>query len=123
MRALASLKLTVGLLIVIAIVLSWATIVESLRGTEAGQAIYNSIWFYGLQGVFSLNIVAALWERIDAAEGAMPPCRDADSLRAFLVKLASRLVPESLSQEGGRPGVRAVAGASRSIRGVPVSSR
>lgn len=63
MRALASLKLTVGLLIVIAIVLSWATIVESLRGTEAGQAIYNSIWFYGLQGVFSLNIVAALWER------------------------------------------------------------
>ena len=28
MRALASLKLTVGLLIVIAIVLSWATIVE-----------------------------------------------------------------------------------------------
>lgn len=63
MRALASLKLTVGLLIVIAIVLSWATIVESLQGAEAGQAIYNAFWFYGLQGVFSLNIIAALWER------------------------------------------------------------
>ncbi len=63
MRALASLKLTVGLLIVIAIVLSYATILESMRGTEAAQSVYNAMWFYALQGLFSLNIVAALWER------------------------------------------------------------
>ncbi len=88
------------------------------RGQDSRHARPSAVSTLGVQGA-----VAALWERIDAAEGAMPPCRDADSLRAFLVKLASRLVPESLSQEGGRPGVRAVAGASRSIRGVPVSSR
>ncbi len=62
-RTLASLKLTVALLILIAVVLSCGTILESLRGAEAGRAIYYAWWFIGLQGLFALNIVAALWER------------------------------------------------------------
>ena len=62
-RALASLKLTTALLIVIAVVLSFGTILESLRGTEAARAVYYAPWFFALQGLFALNIVAALWER------------------------------------------------------------
>jgi ABC-type transport system involved in cytochrome c biogenesis permease subunit len=62
-RALASLKLTVILLLSIAALLSLGTILESLRGAEAGRAVYFAPWFFALQGVFALNIVAALWER------------------------------------------------------------
>lgn len=62
-RALASLKLTTALLIVIAVVLSIGTVLESVRGTEAARAVYFAPWFFGLQGLFALNIVAALWER------------------------------------------------------------
>ncbi len=62
-RTLASLKLTVVLLVVIAVVLSAGTILESMRGTEAARAVYYAPWFYALQGLFGLNVVAALWER------------------------------------------------------------
>ncbi len=62
-RALASLKLTTALLVLIALVLSAGTILESLRGTEAAQAVYAAPWFYALLVVFSLNVVAALWDR------------------------------------------------------------
>lgn len=62
-RALASLKLTTALLILLAVVLSIGTIIESLRGTEAARAVYYAPWFFALQGVFALNIAAALWER------------------------------------------------------------
>lgn len=62
-RALASLQLTVVLLIVIAVVLSAGTILESLRGAEAARAVYHAAWFYALQGVFAINVIAALWER------------------------------------------------------------
>ncbi len=62
-RALASLKLTVVLLLAIAALLSLGTILESLQGAEAGRAVYYAPWFLALQGIFALNIVAALWER------------------------------------------------------------
>ncbi len=62
-RALASLKLTVALLLVISVVLSLGTILESMRGAEAARAVYYAPWFFALQGLFALNIVAALWER------------------------------------------------------------
>ena len=62
-RALASLKLTVVLLLAIALLLSLGTIIESLRGAEAGRAVYYAPWFLALQGLFGLNILAALWER------------------------------------------------------------
>jgi cytochrome c-type biogenesis protein CcsB len=62
-RTLASLKLTIVLLLVIAVMLSFGTILESLRGAEAARAVYDAPWFYGLLGLFALNILAALWER------------------------------------------------------------
>ena len=62
-RALASLKLTVVLLLVIAVFLSMGTILDSLRGAEAARAVYYAPWFFALEGLFALNIVAALWER------------------------------------------------------------
>ncbi len=63
LRVLASLALTVVLLVVIAVVLSCGTILESLQGAEAARAVYYAPWFFALQGLFALNIVAALWER------------------------------------------------------------
>jgi ABC-type transport system involved in cytochrome c biogenesis permease subunit len=62
-RALSSLKLTVVLILMIAFLLSLGTILESLRGAEAGRAVYYSPFFFGLQALFALNILAALWER------------------------------------------------------------
>ena len=38
-RALASLKLTVGLLVVLAIAMSFGTIIDSTRGREAAQVV------------------------------------------------------------------------------------
>jgi ABC-type transport system involved in cytochrome c biogenesis permease subunit len=63
LRALASLKLTTALLILIAVVLSFGTILESLRGAEAARAVYYAPWFFALQGIFALNILAAIWDR------------------------------------------------------------
>jgi ABC-type transport system involved in cytochrome c biogenesis permease subunit len=62
-RVLASLKLTTALLVLLAIVLSCGTILESLRGTAAARAIYYAPWFFALQGLFALNVTAALWAR------------------------------------------------------------
>lgn len=61
--ALGSLKLTVALLLLVGGVLAAGTIVESTRGAEAGRAIYYAPWFFALQGLFALNLLAALWER------------------------------------------------------------
>ncbi|MGE5233228.1 MAG: cytochrome c biogenesis protein CcsA [Acidobacteriota bacterium] len=60
---LASLKLTVVLVLLIGVVLAAGTILESLKGTEAGRAVYYSPPFFLLQGVFALNLIAALIER------------------------------------------------------------
>jgi len=60
---LASLKLTVVLVLLLGVVLSAGTILESLRGTEAARAVYYAPWFFALQGLFALNVMAALWER------------------------------------------------------------
>ena len=60
---LASLKLTVVLVLLLGVVLSAGTILESLRGTEAARAVYYAPWFFALQGLFALNIVCALIER------------------------------------------------------------
>lgn len=62
-RAIASLTLTVVLLVMIAIVLSVGTIFESLRGAEAARAVYYAPWFFALQAAFAINVIAALWER------------------------------------------------------------
>jgi ABC-type transport system involved in cytochrome c biogenesis permease subunit len=62
-KTLASLKLTVVLLILLAVALSIGTIVESLHGVEAARAVYYAPWFFALQGLFAINIIGAIWER------------------------------------------------------------
>ena len=62
-RALASLKLTVALLLALAVVLSAGTVLESMKGTEAARAVYYAPWFFALQGLFALNVALALVER------------------------------------------------------------
>ena len=52
-RLLASLKLTVILLILIAVALSFGTILESLQGAEAARAVYYAPWFFALEGLFA----------------------------------------------------------------------
>ena len=60
---LASLKLTVVLLLTLGVLLAAGTIVESTRGAAAAQAVYFSPWFLALQALFGLNLLAALVER------------------------------------------------------------
>ena len=60
---LASLKLTVVLVLLIGVVLSAGTILESRQGAEAGKAVYEASWFYALLMLFSVNVVCALVDR------------------------------------------------------------
>ncbi len=60
---LASLKVTVVLVLLIGVVLSAGTILESLRGTEAARAVYYAPWFYALQALFALNLACSLVDR------------------------------------------------------------
>ena len=60
---LGSLKLTVVLLLVVGVVLAIGTIFESLRGAEAARAVYYAPWFFALEGLFGLNLLAALITR------------------------------------------------------------
>ena len=59
-RMMASLRLAVTLLVVLAAVLAWATILEAERGRELAQwYVYTSPWFVVLLGLLGLNILAA----------------------------------------------------------------
>jgi len=61
LRTVASLKLTVALLILVLVVLAVGTIVESRTSAEtARQAVYYSWWFIGLQVVFAVNVIASI---------------------------------------------------------------
>ena len=63
LRTLASLELSIILLVSIAVVMSFGTIIESLQGAEAARFVYHAFWFRLLLGLFALNVGAALWER------------------------------------------------------------
>lgn len=63
LRTLASLELSIILLVSIAVVMSFGTILESLQGAEAARFVYHAFWFRLLLGLFALNVGAALWER------------------------------------------------------------
>ena len=63
LNSLASLKLTVVLLLMILVALAAGTIVESMSGTMAARGVYYAPWFYALLGIFSLNLIAAIIQR------------------------------------------------------------
>jgi ABC-type transport system involved in cytochrome c biogenesis permease subunit len=97
---LGSLKLTVVLVLVIGVVLSAGTIKESLHGTEAARVVYYSPWFFGLQAIFALNLVAALvtrWPRNRWRVGF------AVTHTAMLVILAGALMTMAFKVEGQLP--------------------
>jgi len=59
-RGLASLQLAVVLIVLLAIVLAWATVVENRFGLHAAQfAIYRTWWFEALNFLLGLNVVMA----------------------------------------------------------------
>ncbi len=59
-RWLASLKLAVVLILVLAAVLAWATLLESSVGRDYAQwYVYKSPWFVALLAVLGLNILAS----------------------------------------------------------------
>ncbi len=61
---LGSLKLAVLLIVVLAFVLAWATVVESTKGREYAQwYVYHSRWFSALLGILALNVFAATVNR------------------------------------------------------------
>src|SRR5512136_1303295 len=61
LNTLASLKLTVILLVALLLGLAAGTIIESSRGTEiAGRVVYYAWWFLGLQALFAVNVIASI---------------------------------------------------------------
>ena len=59
-RMLASLKLAVTLIVLLASVLAWATILEARYGREFAQwYVYGSPWFLGFLAALGINILAA----------------------------------------------------------------
>lgn len=59
-RTLASLKLAVVLLVFLAAVLAWATLLEARYGREcAAWYVYGSPWFISLLAVLGVNVLAA----------------------------------------------------------------
>lgn len=73
LRALGSLQLAIALLVAVASVLSWATLLEASWGREAAEwYVYGRAWFVLLLGLLGLNILAATltrwpWKRHQAA--------------------------------------------------------
>src|SRR3989304_96668 len=60
-RGLASLKLAVGLMVLLAFIMAAATLMEKYRGRDYTLwYVYNSSWFIALLGLCALNILAAL---------------------------------------------------------------
>ena len=72
---LASLKLAVILLLLLLAGLSAGTIVETRVGAEiAGQQVYYSWWFLGLQGLLAVTLALSL-AAILRAGSPTPRCR------------------------------------------------
>jgi len=99
-RTLASLELSIILLVSIAVLLSFGTIIESLQGAEAARHVYHAFWFRLLLGLFALNVAAALWERFPRNRWRVGFLITHASL---LLILAGSLVTAAKTQEGRLP--------------------
>lgn len=62
-KVAGSLKITVVLLLVMLVVLSVGTIVESMHGREAAAKVYGSPAFYALLAAFALNLFASIVDK------------------------------------------------------------
>lgn len=65
LRAAASLRLAVALLVLLAAVLAWATVLEARNGREfTAWHVYSSSWFVSLWALLGANVLAALLVRL-----------------------------------------------------------
>ncbi|MBX3040364.1 MAG: cytochrome c biogenesis protein, partial [Bdellovibrionaceae bacterium] len=63
-RFLASLKLAVLIMIALAIVTAWGTIVESMYDAEAARKmVYDTVWMYVVMGALSVSLIAVMVDR------------------------------------------------------------
>jgi cytochrome c-type biogenesis protein CcsB len=97
-KLLASLKVTVGLLVFLLVALAAGTVVESARGAEAaGRLVYYAAWFRVLLVLFGVNTLCAILLR-------WPPTRHRIGFlvthAGMLVILAGALVTDRFKIEG-----------------------
>ncbi len=97
-HSFASLRVTVGLLIVLLVALAGGTIVESMHGSEAAlRSVYMAGWFRLLLAVFALNLacsIADLWPWSRARIGYVL------THGSMLVVLAGSLATDLFKTEG-----------------------
>ena len=125
-RFFASLKIAVGLMVLLLVSMAAGTIIESMRGTElANRAIYGAWWFQTLLAVLGLNVACSLvahwpWGRFRigyAVTHASVLIILVGALATALFRVEGRLElwegeESSMILEAGQPGVQ---GARRSI--------
>lgn len=67
---LGSMKVTVGLLLILLVVLSAGTIIESTQSREAAaQMVYGAPWFFVMLGLFTINLAASMADRWPWSKG------------------------------------------------------
>jgi len=95
---LASMKIAVGLLVLILVALATGTIVESTKGTDvAARVVYYSMWFRLLLGLFAVNVICSL---IDLWPWGWQRAGFALTHGSMLVILVGALVTDQLKIEG-----------------------
>lgn len=63
-KTLASLKLAVLIMIALATLTAWGTIIESMYDAQAAQKlVYDTIWMYGVMGALALSLIAVMVDR------------------------------------------------------------
>jgi len=69
-KILGSMKITVGLLLILLVVLAIGTIIESTQSREAAaQMVYGANWFFVMLGLFTVNLAASMLDRWPWAKG------------------------------------------------------
>ncbi len=71
-QILGSMKITVGLLLILLVVLATGTIIESTQSREAAaQMVYGATWFFVMLGLFSVNLAASMVDRWPWSKGRL----------------------------------------------------
>ena len=95
---IASLKVTVVLLVVVLVALAWGTIVESMHGAPAAlRLVYGAFWFRLLLAVYALNLACSL---VDLWPWGRSRIGFAITHSSMLIILGGALATELLKTEG-----------------------
>jgi hypothetical protein len=65
LKALASIKIAVITIALLACVTAWGTFVEAIYGDSAAaqKIVYHSIWMYSVMGLLAVNLIAVMYDR------------------------------------------------------------